>query len=218
MKMLNFEWYGQACFKIENSSVLVTDPHNGEAVGLNPPPAGVADLVTISHGHHDHASGKNLVSREGSVIIEEPGSYVEKGIKLTGIDSYHDKDKGEKRGENVIFVFEVDGVRICHLGDLGHLPGERHIENIGSVDVLLIPVGGNYTIDGKEAVKTIEHLNPQVVIPMHYKIEGLTVDISGPEGFLSDIGPEYKIREMEKLELDEIPDGKQVVKLDCLAS
>ena len=216
--MLNFEWYGQACFKIGNSSVMVTDPHNGETVGLKPPPAGVADLVTISHGHHDHASGKELVSREGSVIIEEPGSYAEKGINLTGIDSYHDKDKGEKRGENVIFVFEVDGVRICHLGDLGHLLDESHIEKIGPVDVLLIPVGGNYTIDGKEAVETIERLNPQVVVPMHYKVEGLTVDISGPEWFLSEIGPDYKVKEMEKLELDEIPDGKQVVKLDCLAS
>jgi len=215
--MLTLEWYGQACFRIENSSVIVTDPHNGETVGLNPPPADVANLVTISHGHHDHASGRELVTREGSVIMEKPGSYVKKGIKITGIDSYHDRDKGEKRGENVIFVFEVDGVRICHLGDLGHLLDDSHVEKIGAVDVLLIPVGGNYTIDGKEAVETIDQLNPKMVVPMHYMVEGLTVDISGPEEFLSEVGPEYEVKEMEKLELDELPDGKRVAKLDCLA-
>ena len=215
--MLTFEWYGQACFKIENSLVMITDPHNGKTVGLNPPPTNVADLVTISHGHHDHASGRDLVSRGGSVIIEKPGSYVKKGIKITGIDSYHDREKGAERGENAIFVFEMEGVRICHLGDLGHLLDESYIEKIDSVDVLLIPVGGNYTIDGKEAVETIEQLSPQVVIPMHYKVGGLTVDISGPEEFLSEIAPEYKVKEMERLELDELPEIKQVVKLDCRA-
>jgi len=216
--MLTFEWYGQACFRIEDSSVLVTDPHNGETVGLNPPPADVADLVTISHGHHDHASGKDLVAREESVIKEEPGSFTAKGVQLTGIQSYHDKEKGAERGENVIFVFEMEGLRICHLGDLGHMLDEGTAEKIGSIDVLLIPVGGNYTIDGAEAVKTTEQLSPQVVIPMHYKVAGLTVDISGPEEFLSGVGPAYEVTKREKLELEEMPGERRVFKLDCLAS
>ncbi len=216
--MLTFEWYGQACFKIENSATIVTDPHNGETIGLTPPPGSVADLVTISHGHHDHASGKDLVGREDAAIFNNSGSYSEKGVEVTGIDSYHDKVEGGKRGENVIFILEVEGTRICHLGDLGHRLGEDYFEKIGSVDVLLIPVGGNYTIDSTEAAAITEQLNPQVVIPMHHQVEGLTVDISGPGEFLEEISTSYRVKEENTLELEELPEKKLAVQLDCLAA
>lgn len=215
--MLTFEWYGQACFKIKNSSTIVTDPHNGETVGLNPPPTNVAELITISHGHHDHASGEDLVVQQGSVTVRDSGEYSIKGVKGKGIHSYHDKAEGAKRGENIIFVFELAGTRVCHLGDLGHDLAQEDVEEIRPVDVLLTPVGGNYTINGTEAATVTEKLSPQIVIPMHFRVNGLTVEIAGPEAFLEEIEDGYEIKETERLELEEKPEGKLAVKLDCLS-
>lgn len=216
--MLTFEWYGQACFKIENSTTLVTDPHNGETIGLNPPPADVADLITISHEHHDHASGEGIVGREESTTVRDLGEHNAHDVKLKGIQSFHDKARGEKRGKNIVFIFELGGNRVCHLGDLGHELDEETIQEIGTVDVLMTPVGGNYTINGAEAAALTEQINPRVVIPMHFWVEGLTVDISGPEEFLEEIGFTYEITEKDRLVLEEKPEEKLAVKLDCLVS
>ncbi len=216
--MINFEWYGQACFKIEDSSIIVTDPHNGETIGLNPPPENVADLVTISHQHHDHASGEKIVSREDTAIFKDSGTYKEKGITIKGIDSFHDNTMGSERGKNVIFSFELDGINVCHLGDLGHQLEEEHIEKIGPVDVLLIPVGGNYTIDGAEAADITKRLKPSVVIPIHFLVEGLTVEISGLEEFADEISTSYKVKEEDVLQLDGLPEEKLAVQLECLAN
>lgn len=216
--MLTFEWYGQACFKVENSSTIVTDPHNGETIGLNPPPSDVADVVTISHQHHDHAAGEEIVAREDAAIIKNSGSYTEKGVAIRGIDSFHDKAKGSKRGNNVIFVFEVEGEKICHLGDLGHQLDQEHAEEIGQIDVLLVPVGGNYTIDGAEAADLTKRLEPQVVIPIHFLVEGLTVELSGLEEFADEIRTTYKVIEKDVLQLDGLPEEKLAVQLDCLAN
>lgn len=216
--MITFEWYGQACFKIENSSTIVTDPHDGETIGLNPPPADVADVVTISHEHHDHASGEEIVTREDTAIIKDSGSYAEKGVSIKGIDSFHDNVSGEKRGKNVIFVLEVEGKKICHMGDLGHQLDEEDLDRIGSMDVLLIPVGGNYTIDGSEAADLTKRLEPQVVIPIHFLVEGLTVEIAGLDEFINEIRTKYEVKEMDRLKLDGLPEEKQAVRLNCLAN
>lgn len=216
--MLTFEWYGQACFKIANSPTVVTDPHNGETIGLNPPPADVADVVTISHEHHDHASGEEIVTREDSAVIKNSGSYTENGISIKGVESFHDKAKGSKRGKNVIFVFEVEEKRICHMGDLGHQLAEKHTKRIGPIDVLLIPVGGNYTIDGSEAADLTKRLEPQVVIPIHFLVEGLTVEISGLEEFTDEIRTSYEVVEEDVLQLDKLPEEKLAVQLNCLAN
>jgi len=215
--MLTFEWYGQACFKIQNSSTVVTDPHDGKAVGLKPPPGDTADIITISHEHFDHASGEDLVAKEGAITVRESGESLEKGVEIKGIDSFHDRAEGAKRGENVIFVLELEGLRICHLGDLGHHLSEQKLEEIGAIDVLLAPVGGNYTIDGREAAALAEQLDPQVVIPMHFRVEGLEVDIAGPEEFLQEIVRSYAVEERERLELDGSPGRKLAVQLACLA-
>jgi len=215
--MLTFSWFGQACFKIEKSCVLLTDPHDGDSVGLEPPEENVADLVTISHDHHDHSSGKELVSQKNTKIFDDSGDYVEGPVSITGITSYHDKAEGEKRGENIIYVIEMEGTRICHLGDLGHGLSESYLEKMGSVDVLLVPVGGNYTIDGKEAAEITEELNPQVVVPMHYKAGSLTVDVAGPDQFLEEISSTYEVCERESLDLESLYENKQrAVVLDCL--
>lgn len=216
--MLSVEWYGQACFKFEDSRTVITDPHDGKSVGLNPPPSAVADVVMISHDHHDHASGRELVAKEGSMVFTDSGRNDRQGFKITGVDSFHDRSQGSDRGDNVIFTFELDGVRICHLGDLGHSLGNDHLEQIGSVDLLLVPVGGNFTIDGTEAATQVSRMKPQVVIPMHFQVEGLEVPLAGPEDFLQDIEDSYRVRKTETLELHELPREREVVELNCLAS
>lgn len=212
--MVRFKWFGQACFEVSNSKKIVTDPHDGETVGLNAPKA-KADIVTVSHDHFDHASGVGIAKKQGAKVLkEEKGEKTVKGVKIKGIKSYHDKAKGSKRGENTIYTFELDGFKICHLGDLGHIVSSELIEEIGEIDILMIPIGGNYTIDGGEAIEVVEKINPKVIIPMHYKIDGLTVDISSEEQFMGIAkGKGWNIEEKEELVLKSLPKSNTVVKL-----
>jgi len=214
--LAKFRWFGQACFEISDDVTLVTDPHDGDSVGLEAPDT-QGDIVTVSHDHYDHASGKTLVSKPGSVVLEGMEKGTVGDIEIQRFQSFHDKAQGDARGKNTIFKFEVDGLEICHLGDLGHKLGENKIEELKPIDVLLIPVGGKFTIDGNEAADLVEKLNPQVVIPMHYKVEGLEVPISGPGQFLNRMEDGYRIVERDVLELDEVPEEATVYVLECMA-
>jgi L-ascorbate metabolism protein UlaG (beta-lactamase superfamily) len=145
---------------------VLTDPYE-PILGMNYAPIDEsADIVTVSHGHGDH---NNIAAVQGDPKVIDNSSPVEvKGIKFNGIDTYHDDSAGNERGANVIYCFEVDGIKICHLGDLGHLLNDDQANSIGKVDILMIPVGGNFTIDAETADAVIEKLNPAVVIPMHF--------------------------------------------------
>lgn len=214
--MVKFRWFGQACFEIGDGRTVVTDPHDGDSVGLEAPDV-EGDIITVSHDHYDHASGKDLVSKAETVILEGMESGTADDINPERFESYHDKARGSARGNNVIFKFELDGFRICHLGDLGHTLESKDVMEIQPIDVLLIPVGGKFTIDGAEAAELVEELKPRVVIPMHYEVEGLEVPISGPDQFLRSIGDGYKVVEKETLELDELPEEETIYVLECLA-
>jgi len=181
--MVILRWLGHECFEIKDDGTVVTDPHDGAGIGL-PRPQAEADIVTVSHGHFDHANGIGIVSKPGAVVIETPGERSIKGITIKGIASFHDNAQGTMRGKNVIFNIRIDGISFCHLGDLGHALSEEQLTEIGKVDVLLIPVGGHYTIDAGEAAEIMDMINPRIVIPMHYKTRGLTVDIADAEVFL----------------------------------
>ncbi len=185
--MVKVKWLGHACFEIKGETVtIVTDPHDGTSLNI-PRPKAEADIVLVSHTHFDHMDGIKFVKRpDAEEIVAKTGEMEIKGVKIKGIKSYHDKSMGRQRGENVIYVFEVDGVRFCHLGDLGHILTDEQVREIGEVDVLLIPVGGTFTIDAREASEIIEMLKPKIVIPMHYKIKGLNLPISGVEEFIAD--------------------------------
>jgi len=179
-------WYGQSCFKIQSGNVvLFTDPFDKE-IGLTPP-RGQADIVTISHNHHDHNNAEALNNE--ALVINGPGEYESKGVEINGIFSFHDDKEGKERGINTIYVIEMEGIKIGHLGDLGQskLKAEQ-VEAIDGVDILLIPVGGIYTIDGEAAVDIINQIEPRIVIPMHYKIPGLTIKIDGVDVFLKEMG------------------------------
>lgn len=176
-------WHGHACFEIKNHVTVVVDPHDGTSIGIKPPSA-KADLVLISHKHFDHANGLTFVKKNGTIIIDKPGNYEVKGVKVLGIPTYHDESKGTKRGLNTVYLLDFDGVRFCHLGDLGHVLSEDQARILRPVDVLMIPVGGTFTIDARQADEVMNLLSPKIAIPMHYKTPGLNLPIAGVESFI----------------------------------
>jgi L-ascorbate metabolism protein UlaG (beta-lactamase superfamily) len=188
-------WYGQSCFLLESASGtrVVMDPIPA-GIGYTPPADLKADAVTVSHEHGDHNNvalvpGKPRILRgltadkKGWVKIDEKV----KDVSIRSIGVYHDEEKGAQRGLNTVFLFQVGGVRIAHLGDLGHLLSDAQLSAIGSVDVVLIPVGGTYTIDAAQATRVIDQLRPRlIIVPMHYKTDVLTIkELATVDAFLA---------------------------------
>lgn len=173
-KYSSIKWSGHSCFTITNEkgTKIVTDPLV-DGIGYKVPNL-YAQIVTVSHDHFDH---NNLGAvKSNFTAIRERGQFNINGIKIKGTKTYHDPKGGSLRGENTVYTYDIDGVNVCHLGDLGHMLTKDQIKSIGKVDVLMIPVGGLYTIDGAEATKVVSQLNPKVVIPMHYKTDVLSPD------------------------------------------
>ena len=162
-------------------TTIVTDPFDKEIVGYEMTKTS-ADVVTCSHQHKDHNA---IVRVEGEpLVLSECGFWEIKGVDISSIRSYHDDQLGKKRGENKIFKFRMDGVDLCHMGDVGEECTIRLADSIGSVNVLMIPVGGNYTINAKQAKKYVDIMMPDVVIPMHFKTSKSEVDIEKLDEFL----------------------------------
>jgi len=179
------KWHGHACFEVRGEVTVVVDPHDGSSLGLKPPQA-QADVVLVTHKHFDHVNGLKYVKKRDAVVVDKPGQYEVKGVKIVGVKTYHDDAMGSKRGVNIAYTFELGGLRFCHLGDLGHVLSESQAEALKPVNVLMIPVGGTFTIDAKQADIVVQMLNPNIVIPMHYKVPGLDLPISGVEPFIED--------------------------------
>lgn len=201
---MKIKYLGHSCFKMTDSRgvVIITDPFD-ESVGYKMPNE-KADIVTVSHGHFDHNYFK-AVSGDFKVI-DKVGNFYVKDINIKGIASYHDKEHGAKRGSNTVYTYEIDGVKLCHMGDLGHIPDKKMADEIGGVDILLIPVGGYFTIDADEASKVVELLQPGVVIPMHYKTPEVDFPIETVDKFLE------KLRAIEKIHSTEIDFNRDNVK------
>ncbi len=180
-------WYGQACFKIQSGDLVIAiDPFSKE-IGLTSPRFR-ADIALATHQHHDH---NNLESLTGDpFVITGPGEYEVKGAYIHGIQTFHDTKQGKERGLNTIYLIEVEGIRLLHMGDYGEAVGEdsQFLEQVGEVDILLVPVGGTYTIDGRDAATLTKDIEPRFVIPMHYKIPGLKVTLGDNAAFLKEMG------------------------------
>ena len=172
---MKIKYLGHSCFKItaKSGASIITDPYTN--VGYELPAGLTATAVTASHAHFDH---NYLSAVDTKNVIASVGEYSVEDVKITGIHSWHDKKNGALRGNNVIFKFEVDGMQVCHLGDLGEDISADLIQRIGTVDVLLIPVGGTYTIDATQAKDLILQIAPKLVIPMHFKPSDGKLDIS----------------------------------------
>ncbi len=179
---MKIEYLGHSCFKLTESTgtSVVCDPYSDE-VGFSMPKVD-ADAVTISHHHFDH----DCLSKVGkdAVVIDRESSYDLPGVEINSIKSYHDSSLGKQRGENIIFKFRMDGIDVCHLGDLGEDCSSDLIEAILPVNVLLIPVGGNYTIDAEMAKEYVDRIMPDIVIPMHYRTKDCKIDIDKVDEFL----------------------------------
>lgn len=207
--MLQIRWHGHACFELTNDLTIITDPHDGKSIGL-PPPSVTGDIILVSHDHFDHNSVKS-VEKEGSKVVTDERKRTISDVQINGYPSYHDESQGEKRGKNIIFKFNVDGITFCHLGDLGHELDERLIQQIGEIDILFIPIGGTYTIDADQAWKVVNKINPRITIPMHFKLEGLSLPISGIDPFLDKNN--YKVLKVGNeidIEKDELPKEREI--------
>ena len=171
---MKIKWFGQSCFMItsENGTKILMDPYKN-ALGYKLPEEIAADIVATSHNHSDH----NYISAvKGSFVhINGIGRFSELGIEIKGVETFHDKVSGAKKGKNTIYNFKIDGINVCHCGDLGHTLDSNLVEEIGNVDILLLPVGGGFTIDAFDAVNVMKQLNPAVAIPMHYRTKALGV-------------------------------------------
>ncbi len=200
-------WLGHSCFKLQDKAgtdgvTVVTDPYNKE-VGLKVPNI-EADIVTISHDHVDHNNTDAL--RGNPFIIDCAGEYDVKNVLIEGIDSYHDEEEGKLRGGNVIYRIEIEDISIVHLGDLGHTLDNSQLEKLVGTDILLIPVGGKFTLDAKKAVEVISQIEPRIVIPMHYQTEGLTIDgLDSVDKFIKELGLEPSREEKLKISKKDLP-------------
>ncbi len=189
--MSKITWAGQACFQIsvsngkDHEANIVIDPFD-EKVGLKVPNFS-ADILLVSHNHADHNNVGAI--KGGPFLIENPGEYEVKGVFVQGIDSFHDDSEGKERGKNTIYVIEAENMRFCHLGDFGQKQlTDEQLEKIDKVDILMIPVGGTFTIDSSEASKVIGQIEPKIVIPMHYALPKLKIELDGVEKFLKAMG------------------------------
>lgn len=188
---MDIRWFGQSFFEITTDTdvkkdvKVYFDPFDAN-IGLNPPSGLKADLVMVSHKHPDHSNVKLFA--DPGILIETSGEYSVSGVDVKGILTYHDTKSGQENGVNIVFLLESEGIRVAHLGDLGHLLSDSQIREIDGVDILMIPVGGKQSINGKDAVRTIKQIEPKIVIPMHYKIPGIKVELADLESFCKEMG------------------------------
>ena len=191
---MDIYWYGQSCFKLKSkNATVVIDPYDPDFTGLKLPRDLQADVCLTTHEHKDHNFISAVTTTQGGtpMVFSKPGEYEVLGVVITGINSFHDHSEGNERGLNTVFHLLFDGLDIVHLGDLGQSRlTEEQVAAIGQTDIVLIPVGGVYTINAKEASDIVSQLEPKIIIPMHYKLEGLKFELEGIEGFLKEMGTE----------------------------
>ena len=211
---MEITWLGHSCFRLRGrDATVVTDPcdkSTGYSIGR---PTG--DIVTVSHDHPGH---NNVGAVPGSPrIVQGPGEFEIAGVLIMGVPTYHDGEKGTKLGKNTAYVFELDDVRVCHLGDLGHVPTPEQAEELSGVDILLTPVGGNSTIGASAAAETVSLLEPKLVIPMHYKTPAAKAELDPLDRFLKEMGARTALEEQQpKLSVTKstLPHETKVLVLD----
>ena len=183
---MNINWYGQSCFRLESKGVSVLIDPFSKDIGLRAPRLN-DNIFLVTHEHPDHNNVKDVPAE--SFMVRGPGEYEKSGVYIEGILSFHDNNQGTERGMNTMYVIRMEDIRICHMGDLGQIQlTNEQIEAIGDVDILFIPVGGKYTIDGAQAADIARILEPKVITPMHYKIPGLNIDLDDSKKFLKEVG------------------------------
>lgn len=210
---MDINWYGHACFRIREGGVTaITDPYDKE-IGLTLPRVR-ADVITLSHAHAGHSYVRGF--RGSPRVFESPGEYEVGGVFITGVPTFHDRQGGKERGQNTAFLFDFDGLTVCHLGDLGHVLTQEQVEWLNGVNVLLVPVGGGSTIGGPQAAEVVSLLEPNIVIPMHYQTPGLSRDLAPVSRFLKAMGlKRAPTEEVLRIRAGALSEDTQVVLLEC---
>jgi len=209
---MDITWHGHACFRLfQRGASVVTDPYES-SIGYELPRLR-ADIVTVSHDHPGHRNAGPV--RNKKLIITGPGEYEVRGVFITGIATFHDGKKGSTRGRNTVYLYDFDGLKICHLGDLGHVPSQAQVEALNSVDVLLIPVGGVSTINAAQAAEVVSLIEPALVVPMHYRMSSLAFKLDPVSKFLKAMGlDQIPSQEVISVTQSNLPDEAQVVLLE----
>ena len=216
--MSDITFNGHSCFTIRTNSgqTIVIDPFDPETTGLKLPKL-TADLVLSTHSHPDHNFFKGVIGVTGEPFrVTGPGEYEVAGSLIHGINSYHDESKGSERGRNTIYIINIEGVNICHMGDFGQKKlTETQLEDLGDVDILLIPVGGIFTIDAKDAIEVIAQIEPRMVVPMHYMEDSLKYDLGTLEEFIKQMGL-LQVEPVKKItaKKDRLPEELQVMVME----
>lgn len=218
---MEITWYGHACFRLKDGHmVIVTDPFD-ESLGLTMPSLRT-DIVTVSHAHPHHDVVKRL--RGPFRRVDSPGEYEIGGVFITGIAMYPPKrrEKPANNGayeQNSVYVFQIEDLKICHLGDLHHVPTQSQVEALVDVDVLLVPVGGGHTLTAAKAAEVISLIEPSIAIPMHYQLPGLNLELDSLDKFLKEmaVGPLEPLSSLS-LTKSKLPEETQVVVLACAAA
>ncbi len=217
---MDITYHGHSTFKIKGTAgTVVTDPFD-DYIGLTLPSLS-ADMVTVSHDHQDHNNIKKIKAtarRDRPFVVDQVGEYEVAGISVFGVKTYHDATQGAERGNNSVFKIMMEDITVCHLGDLGHELTTEQLNDIGSVDVLLCPVGGVFTIDPEIAVKVISSIDPAIVVPMHYKTpthkEEVFGDLKTLDDFLKVYGAEVKPVDKLRVDKKRLPEETELVVLE----
>ncbi|PJE69880.1 lactamase [Candidatus Shapirobacteria bacterium CG10_big_fil_rev_8_21_14_0_10_48_15] len=215
---MEIRFLGQACFQIKGKKVtLITDPYDA-SVGFRLPKV-AADIVTVSHQHADHnnaAAVTGTTRRPVPFVITGPGEYEVGGVSVFGFPSFHDSQQGRERGTNTIYVIQMDGLRLVHLGDLGHPVDEKLLEAINGAEILFVPVGGTYTLGPQQAAEEVKKIQPQLTIPMHYQLPGIKLALAPVKDFLAQMGAEA-VKPLDKLIVfrDQLPEENETVVLNA---
>jgi len=213
VRIIDITWLGHSCFRIKGKGVtLLTDPYD-ESIGYslgNPE----ANIVTSSHPHPGHGFTSGVGGEPK--IVRGPGEYEISGVFITGIATFHDAEKGQERGRNTVYLIEMEDMKLCHLGDLGHPLSTEQVEEIGSVELLMVPVGGFSTIDAVTAAETVRLLQPGIVIPMHFQTEAVRFQLAPVERFLREMGIKAGLAAQPRLSITRaaLSEETQVVVLD----
>lgn len=201
--MVTIRWWGHACFEIRSRDgfTLVIDPHDGGSIGL-PRPQVKADAVLITHEHFDHNAYQVVLKEGGKVFSMKKGKFRVNSFTVTGFEAYHDEFKGRRRGKVMIYLIEAENLRILHTGDLGHLLDSKTVQNLGEIDILMVPVGGTFTIDSRGALELSSMINPRAVVPMHYWVKGINLPLRPLDDFLKIASNKYDIFRLQSNEWD----------------
>lgn len=205
---MEITWLGQSCFRIQGKeTTIVIDPYDPK-LGLKLPKKLSADLLLVTHDHYDHNYIKGVSGNP--YIINTPGEYEVEGVLVTGIELFHDKKQGADRGKTTAFIVELDGITICHLGDVGQDLSDSEVEKLGDIDILMIPTGGVYTINAEEAAKIIGEIEPKITIPMHYKLPCLAEPLDSVKKFTEKVKAKTEKNDVLKVKENTLPQERSV--------